>query len=200
MRKIRIYYQHTNETCGICCALMLMDYFGIDFPTVGKEKSLYNDYQTDAFPGTSGAAVALLLSRRRLQVTLAHSSEALIDNQEGYYPPDVYEKLLDEYNTRIADSNGAVLVEKGVKIDCAALRRELAQNRLVIVQRLVPGNADGMHDHVLHGTLLYDCDDTHFFACDPSFGKLKMTDAELEADMDTPVGRMYISAGRKTTS
>ena len=52
-------------------------------------------------------------------------------------------------------------------------------------------------DHVLHGILLYDCDDSSFNACDPLYGKIRLMDEEVETYMQTPVGRMCISVGLK---
>lgn len=205
MRKLRTYKQHTSETCGISCLLMVLDYFGIDFPTVGKEHRLYRDYKTrvksdpHAVLGTSGAAIACALVRHGLDVRLVHSAEELLENRGGYYPEALYGELLESYQGFIDKAGERLDVRRGVEISCTELRRELAAGRLVILQCLVEGDADGMHDHVLHGILIYDSDESHFYACDPwpTQGKIVLTDAELEARMETPVGRMYISAGRK---
>lgn len=197
MKKIRFYKQHTKETCGISCMLMILDYFGIDYPTVSKEMRLYQMYGTKASVGTLGAAIAYALSRRGLDVSLAHSSEKLMENQGDYYPPQLYEAILKEYRTYIDRAAGAVDVKAGAPIDCGELRRELERDRLVILQCFVEGDADGMHDHVLHGILLYDCDDSCFYACDPLCGKIKLTDAEIDQFMETPLGRMYVSVGQR---
>jgi len=207
MRKIRTYKQHTPETCGISCLMMALDYFGIDYPTMGKEHRLYQDYKTKvksaphASLGTSGAAIACALVRRGLDVTLAHSSEKLLENRDGYYPETLYGELLESYHGYIDRAGERLCVRTGVEISCAALRRELAAGRLIILQCFVEGNADGMHDHVLHGILIYDADENCFYACDPwpSQGKVVLTDAELEARMETPVGRMYIAAGKRAS-
>lgn len=196
MKKIRFFRQHTPETCGISCMLMIMNYFGVDYPTIGKEQRLYRLYGTKATPGTLGAAIAYALSARGLRVTLAHSSEQLIENHDSYYPEPLYTEILNEYDFYIRKGMDRFELRAGVQIDCNVLRCELAAERLVILQCLVDGSADGMHDQVLHGILLYDCDAEGFFACDPAYGKVYLTNAEIETHMETPVGRMYIAAGQ----
>jgi len=199
MKKIRYYSQHTLETCGISCALMALDYFKIDFPTVAKEMSMYRKYKAEAEPGTLCSAIAYELSRHNLSVSLVHSGEELIENHEGYYPEHIHRALLDEYTRYIERADGKIDVRLNARIDCDALRDELAQDRLVILQCLVEGNADGLHDHVLHGVLLYDYEDGLFRVCDPipSVGRHALTEAQLEQAMQTPVGRVYISVGKK---
>ena len=197
MKKIRFFKQHTQETCGISCMMMVLDYFGIDYPTVGKERRLYQIYVTRATAGTLGSAIAYGLFRRGLQVTLAHSSDKLMENRDGYYPDKLYNEILEEYRTFIQRADGGFSLETGVEINGDVLRQELMKDRLVILQCFVEGTADGMHDHVLHGILLYDCDEDHFYACDPICGKIQLADDEIENCIETPVGRMYISVGRE---
>lgn len=199
MKKIRFYRQHTPETCGISCMLMALDYFKIDFPTVSREMSMYRTYKAKAEPGTLCSAIAYELSRHNLSVSLVHSGEELIENHEGYYPEHIHRALLEEYTHYIDRAGGKINVRRNARIDCAALREELMQDRLVILQCFIEGNADGVHDHVLHGILIYDYQDDLFFVCDPNSpaGKQKFTEAELEHYMQTPVGRIYISVGKK---
>lgn len=196
MKKIRFYRQHTPETCAISCMLMILDFFGKDFPTIGKEQQLYRYFGSKVTAGTPGAAVAYALSRRGLDVALVHSSERMMENGGGYYPEELYEAIREEYTSYIQRSEGAFAVKTGAEINCDALRRELEKDRLVILQCFVEGDADGMHNHVLHGILIYDFDGDSFLACDPMRGKVTLSEAELEAAVETPLGRMYISVGK----
>ena len=197
MRKIRYYKQHSPETCGVCCMLMALDAFGVDYPTIARERQLYAMLRSKAAPGTEGASLALGLARRHLDVTLVHSCPSLIDNRSGYYPPDLHQALLAECQDCIRRGEGLFTLEAGVPVTCQRLRQELAQDRLVILQVLIPGDADGLHDHVLHGVLLHGCDERFLYACDPWRGRLTLTDEELEREMEAPVGRMFISIGQK---
>lgn len=196
MKKIRFYRQHTPETCAISCMLMVLDFFEKDFPTIGKERQLYRIFGSKVTAGTLGSAIAYALSRRGMDVTLAHSSERMMENGGGYYPDELYEAIQREYMSYIRRSEEAFAVKTGVKIDCNSLRRELEKDRLVILQCFVEDDADGMHDHVLHGILIYDFDGDSFRACDPMRGKVTLSETELEAGMETPLGRMYISVGK----
>ena len=88
MRKnIQFYSQHTLETCGPACMLMLLDlYRKIEYPTPKQEMKLYSLYRSKAFRGVNGAAIANCLSKNNLAVHLVHSSSQMMDNREGYFP------------------------------------------------------------------------------------------------------------------
>ena len=195
--KVRIWKQHSTETCGIACLLMALDAFRIDDPTVAKEWRLYQRFRTKAAPGTEGSAIAYALARYGLDVTLAVSGDDLMEDGAGYYPPDLHAALLAEQRMWLERSGGAVRLETKARIDAAYLRGQLARERLVIAQIIVPGDADGLHDHVLHAVLLYGEEGEDFLLCDPWVGKGRMPAAKLIDRMDTPVGRMAISVGRK---
>lgn len=195
--KVRFWKQHSMETCGIACTLMALDAFGIDYPTVTKEQQLYARYRTKAAPGTEGAAIACALAKHGLEVTLAVSGDDLMEADRGYYTPEMHAALLDEQHAWLERSRGAVRVETNEVIDAAYLREQLAGERLVIAQVIIPGDADGLHDRVLHGVLLYGAEGEDFLLCDPLQGKRRLPAAELMELMDTPVGRMAISVGRK---
>ena len=195
--KLRFWKQHTMETCGIACVLMALDAFGIDYPTVAKEQHLYRRYRSQAAHGTEGGAIACALAKHGLEVTLACSGAEVIDDRSGYYPPEMLVALLAEQRTWLERAQGAVRFEPGAIIDTEYLRAQLEQERLVIAQVCIPGDADGLHDHVLHGVLLYGVEGNEFLVCDPLSGKRRITACELDALMNTPVGRMAIAAGRK---
>ena len=196
--KVRFWKQHTMETCGVACLLMALDAFGIDYPTVAKEQRLYQRLRSKAAPGTEGGAIACALARHGLEVTLAYSGTELIDNASGYYPQELHAALMAEQRALLERAPEAVKTEPGAAIDAAYLTANLAQERLIILQICIPGDADGLHDRVLHGVLLYGREGEDFLLCDPLTGKRRISAEELSALMDTPVGRMAIIAGRKT--
>lgn len=194
--KVRFYKQHSMETCGIACLLMMLDAFGVDFPTVSKEWQYYAKYRSRVMPGTSLGAIACALTRAGLAVTLAHASPALMDNQDGYNPPDLHARLLEEHRAFIDRAGDALTLRCGEPITAEVLRGELAGDRLVLVEVCIPGDADGLHDRVMHGILLYGVDGADFLACDPLSGRIRLTEEELAALMDTPYGAAALSAGR----
>lgn len=213
--KVDFYHQHTPETCGIACMYMVLDAFGLDFPTIAKEHRDYARYKSRiqlddprASLGTPSAAVAYALARRtELDVTIIHASPDLIENHAEYYPPDLYAKILAEHKEYIAraralDPDGHRFhMLAGTPITPELLRSELSRDHLVIVEILIPSHADGMHDHTLHGVLLCGMDqDGSFLACDPDFGRRKLPPQQLAALMDTPVGSLAISVGKKAST
>lgn len=194
--KVRFWKQHSMETCGAACTLMALDAFGIDFPTVGKEMALYRMYRSRCMPGMQGGAVALALVRRGLAVTLFHASPNMVDNQDGYYPPELHAAILEEHREAVNRAGQALTLRVGQPVTPAFLRAELARERLAIVEILVPGDADGMHDQVLHGVLLYGTDGPDFLACDPLRGRIRLSEQALASAMDTPAGTMAIIVGK----
>ena len=196
MKKIRFWKQHSMETCAISCMMMAMDAFGVDFPTRAKEEKLYRMYGSKAAPGTQCAAIAYALARRGLDVRLVHGSERMFENRDGYYPPEMYEALYAEYVNWIARGAGLFDVQTGA-VDCGMIRGELERGRIVITAIVAEGDADGMHDHVMHGVLIYGMEGDLFCVCDPLCGRITMTRAELENQLDTPEGRCCLSVGEK---
>lgn len=194
--KVRFFKQHSMETCGIACLLMMLDAFGIDYPTVSKEWHYYAKYRSRIMPGTSLGAIACALTRAGLSVTLAHASPALMDNRDGYNPPELHAQLLEEHRTFIAHAGDALTLRCGEPITAEYLRAELAADRLVLVEICIPGDADGLHDRVMHGILLYGADGEDFLACDPLSSRKRLPETELAAMMDTPYSAAALSAGR----
>lgn len=197
IHKVRFFHQHTHETCGISCLLMVLDSFGIDYPTIRKEQILYNRYRIKEYPGVQGAAIAHELATRGLAVSLVHSSNHLIDNRNHYFSPEHYNAILTNHLSYTERSDRVFEVKRGSPITCDDLRRELSQGWLVILQCIVDGNADGIHQRVLHGVLVYGFEGDTFFVCDPENGKTTLTAEELTAYANTPAGQMYIAAGRR---
>lgn len=198
--KVRFWKQHSMETCGVACLLMVLDAFGIDYPTVSREQHFYRRLRSRAAPGTEGGAIACALAKYGLTVTLAHSGTEVIDDPSGYYPAELRETLLAENRAWLSRAPETLRTIPGCTIDADFLNTELAQERLVISQVIIPGDADGLHDRVLHGVLLYGLVGNDVLLCDPLQGKRRIPLAELLRMMDTPVGRMAISAGRREGS
>ena len=90
-KKIRFYKQHTMETCGAACMLMILDlYRKVEYPTPKQERKLYSLYRSEAFKGINGAAIANCLSRNHLEVSLLHSSPQLMENRDAYFPEELF--------------------------------------------------------------------------------------------------------------
>ena len=211
MKKKGIFLsQETMETCGISCMLMALTAFGKirkPQPVMGDEKSteaiFYEMYGCRATKGTLGSAIAYALSCRRLDVQLWHESENLLDNKEGYYPDDLHAALLSERRGYI--ERGGFSVHAGVKIDAPAMQKALAQDRLLIVQCFIEGDADGRHDHVLHWILVFDDRNGEFLAYDPLYmppsrkmpNYIRIGHEEMENWMKTPLGASVISVGER---
>ena len=193
-KKLRFYKQHSLETCGPACMLMLLDLYGkIEYPTPKQEMKLYSLYRSKVFKGVNGAAIANCLSRNGLNVHLVHSSAEMMDNRGGYFTDELYEALLTEYRTETAKSDGKIDISTGARITCDTLRQELDAGRQVILETIIPGDADGIHDYVLHWAVVYGYEADVFHVCDPLSSKIKLTSKELENYMDTPIGRIYIA-------
>ena len=193
-KKLRFYKQHSMETCGPACMLMLLDLYGkIEYPTPKQEMKLYSLYRSKAFKGVNGAAIANCLSRNRLNVHLAQSSPQMMDNRDGYFEKELYAALLAEYHAEIEKFVSNIRLSTGAEITCDTLRQELDVGRQIILQTLIPGDADGIHDHVLHWVVVYGYEEDMFHVCDPLSSKIKLTTKELEGYMDTPIGKIYIA-------
>ena len=109
--------------------------------------------------------------------------------------PDLYRAILMEY-TKTLDS---IAHKVSVKTGCVFIpdwyRKELDAGKLLIVQCIVPGNTDGMHDKTLHWILLYGYEGEEFFACDPLSSKIRLSELALERNTDTPVGSICVLVG-----
>ena len=213
MARLTYMHQSTNESCGVCCVMMVLEYFRKDETGMGKAKrdryeaQLYRRFRlkedegrisAEQAKGTLGAAVAFALAERGLDVTLWHETENLLENRDGYYPEEMHAAMLEQHRAYIAKEGGRFPCRAGVVIDAALLRAELEKGKLLIVQFLIPGDADGMHDHVLHWVIIHGTDGDDFRVCDPLRGKSTIGQAELEEYMKTPVGSSMISAGKRT--
>lgn len=195
-KKIRFYRQHTMETCGPSCVLMILDlYRRLEHPTIHMELNLYKHYRSYAFKGTPAVSVADCLSKYNLRTELLHSSTEYMDNRDEYYTESLYQSLLEEYRERVSRCASSVDIRAGVPISCELLREKLDAGKQLIVQTIIPGDADGIHTEVLHWVVVYGYQGDTFLACDPLSSKLTFTCEELEKYMDTPIGRIVVTVG-----
>lgn len=193
-RKIRFFRQHSLETCGASCILMILNYYRrVQYPTDKQERKLYSLYRCRAFKGMLASGIAECLVKNRLDVGIYHSSDHYMDNRDGYYPESLYKAMLDEYIGTIGKIKAQVHIETGSDITPDWCREQLGKGKFLIVQCIVPGDADGMHDETLHWILLCGCDGKDFLACDPLSGKIRLTETEMKGYTDTPVGSICIT-------
>ena len=193
-RRLRFFRQHSLETCGISCILMVLDAFGrVQYPTAKQERKLYGIYRCRAFKGTLASAMADCLSRNRLDVAVYHSSRCFLDNRNGYYPEPLYREMLEEYKKTADRIRDRAVMKTECALTPAWYRQRLDEGRLLIVQCIVPGDADGMHQETLHWVLLYGHEDGDFLACDPLSCRIRLTEAELKRYTDTPVGAICVA-------
>lgn len=198
-RKLRFFRQHTCETCGISCILMLLDHYRkVHYPTKKMEQKLYGIYRSRAFGGLPGSFAADCLARNGLQVELLHSSEAFLENRDGYFEEELFEKILAEYRRRAEACAGQVEIRTGMELDCQVLKALLAEEKLVMVQCIVPGDADGIHTEVLHWVLVYGWQEGSFRLFDPNFGKAAIPEADMARYLDTPVGKIFLTVRERS--
>jgi len=198
-RKFPLWKQNTPETCGPACILTLCEYFGIiRHPSVELEKSIYRDYRSTAFKGTPGISVAKALAVRGLRVQLLHSSPEMMENRELYFDEETFEKLFREYHQRVDFCRNLVEIQCDVDIQCDLLKRLLAEGKKLVLQTIVPGDADGIHTHVLHWVVVYGYENGEFLVGNPALdgGRLRLSETELMHYMDTPIGKICIAADR----
>ena len=100
-----------------------------------------------------------------------------------------------KYRAEAEKCDGKINISTGVGITCEPLRQELDAGRPIILETIIPGDADGIHDRVLHWIVVYGYEGDLFHVCDPLSSKIKLTAQELEHYMDTPIGKIYISVG-----
>ena len=198
-KKIRFYKQHTMETCGPACMLMILDlYKKVEYPTSKQEMKLYSLYRSSAFRGVNGAAIANCLSKNNLEITLLQSFQQRMDNRDGYYSEELYEALQEEYQVAVDKCADRIKLITNAAITCDLLKQELDSGKQIILQCIVPGNADGIHDHTLHWIVVYGYDGDEFLVCDPLSSKIRINTEAMERYMDTPIGRLCIVTGEKS--
>ena len=219
MISIKSYKQHSLETCGAACALIALHAFGKGYATVRREQELYAAFRARArigdyrAAGMYGSAVATILARSGLDVRLVHASPDMLENLDvnhpaapdrpligqPYYLPEIHKAMLDEHKSWIDREDRRFDVTVGADVTCESLRDELTADRLLIVQTIIPGDCDGMHNRVLHWIVVYGYEAGLFHAFDPlpNGGRFTLSGDELAALTDTPIGASYIAVGAK---
>lgn len=198
-KKIRFFKQHTMETCGASCMLMILDlYRKVEYPTPKQEMKLYSLYRSSAFKGVNGAAIANCLSKNNLDITLLQSFHQRMTNRDDYYSEELYESLQEEYQAALVKCRDRIHLVTDADINCNFLKQALDAGKQVILQCIVPGNADGIHDYTLHWIVVHGYDGDEFLVCDPLSSKIRITTEAMENYMDTPIGRICIVTGEKS--
>lgn len=199
-KKIRFFPQHTLETCGISCCLMLLDYYQRDlkWPTKKMEQTLYGEYHVDGFKGTTGAAVADCLSwpQNNLDVHLVQSFQDRKENWDPVFSEEDMEKIIRSYRKHLDACRNRIRLSAGVTFDCGFLRQQLDVGKKIVLQCFVP-ETEGDPPSVLHWVILERYEHDRFRIRDPiPNGKLwHYSPEELEELMDTPMGRICVVVG-----
>lgn len=195
-KKIRFFRQHSMVSCGASCMLMLLDYYDkVQYPTKKQEEKLYKIFHSRAYMGIPAAAAADCLSRNGLSVSLLHSGTEGLENRDQYFKPDLFDAFSREYAQRLELCKNRVDIQMGVNITCDTLRSILSQDKQILLQCIVPGDADGIHLEVLHWIVVYGWDGDDFLCCDPLSSKLRISSQAMESYMDTPIGKVCIAVG-----
>lgn len=193
LRKIRFYKQSEGYTCGPACVLMILDHYRkILRSTHGKEMEIYKDYKSDAFMGMPGVSVARCLADRGFQITLHHAQESYMLNREDYFEPVLFENMRAEYIQRLEESDGFFKVTTDSPISSSFLRDIITREHQVILETIVPGDADGIHTHTLHWIVVYGYENGKFHCIDPAYGKLWLTEEEIDGYLETPIGKICV--------
>lgn len=196
-----MYKQTDPEACGAACLMMVLRHFSIKkFPGKGEliraERKYYQLYGARACKGTLAAGLAHALQEVKLDPVIFHGSSALLENRDGYFPDAEYAAILAEHR---ADIEKYALTVRIRPVTAALIREELEKGRMVIAQVFVEGNADGVHDHVMHWVVVFSTDGDNFRVADPSpeGGKRLLTADELDSYLQTPFGGCCISVGKE---
>lgn len=199
-KKIRFFPQHSGETCGSSCCLMLLDYYqrNLKWPTVKMEWKLYRKYQVAGFKGMTGAAVANCLSwpRNNLDVHLVQSFQDQMENWDPVFSEEDMEKTIRSYRKHLEECRDRIRLSAGTPFDCVFLRQQLDEGKKIVLQCFVPETEDGPPS-MLHWVILERYENGRFRVRDPiPKGKLwHYSPEELEELMDTPIGKICIVVG-----
>lgn len=186
------------ETCGAACVLMLLDYYGrIFYPTPKMELVIYPKYRVNGYKGMTGAAVANCLSfpKNRLKVHLVQSFWDRMENRGGYFSDAIYDKIASSHEKHLKECEGRIRLSAGKDFGLEFLKQELADGKKIVLECFIP-EVEGAPPSVLHWVILeaYDAGTGRFRVRNPNpkAKLLHMTEAEIEACMDTPIGKICI--------
>lgn len=199
-KKLRFYKQHSMETCGPACMLMLLDYYcRISYPTPKMElEKIYPKYRVNGYKGVTGAAVANCLSfpKNGLKVHLVQSFCDRMDNRDGYFPEEIYENIMGSHKKHIDECRDRIRLSVGKDFDLDFLRQELEDGKKIVLECFIPEEPNAPPS-VLHWVILedYDAQTRRFRVRDPNpqVKLLHLTEEEVRSCMDTPIGKICIT-------
>lgn len=182
---VKVYRQKREDSCAICCMMMVMEYFGIISCNSYYEKHFYYKLKSNYISGTPLSAVAWYLNKLGLEVEIFHSSKDIFVNNE-YLDNYTFLNCMDEYKKYLSYcENKGVVICNGISIDGSFIKNKIKDNYLIILSGII-GN-------VLHAVLVENYDEEKFVVCD-SLCKEKVCYSEEEIDKfcDTPLGKWCV--------
>ena len=142
--------------------------------------------------GTPFSALAYHFSKNGLDTTLYHEDTTLFHNSKNALNEEDFQLAMKEYIEMLnrAKSKGAKVIN-GIQINNHLIRKELENGNLVIAAGEIKGG--------YHAILISGYDENKFIICDPLFKTKQIkTEEELNAFMNTSIGKWFISVNNKT--
>lgn len=191
-KDVRIYKQR-GDTCAIACMMMALEYFGVmEKANWYDEKRYYKIYGSKYMSGTPFSALAFHFAKNGLDTSLYHEELNLFNNNKGALSKKNFQFAMSEYTEMLdrAKMTGANIIN-GIKINSQLIRKKLEKGNIVIVAGEIPG--------AYHAILISGYSDGKFIVCDPLFKTKKIkTQEELDAFMNTSIGKWFISVNNKS--
>lgn len=191
-KNVRIYKQR-GDTCAIACMMMALEYFNVmEKANWYDERRYYKIYGSKYMSGTPFSALAYHFSKNGLDTTLYHEDTTLFHNSKNALNEEDFQLAMKEYIEMLnrAKSKGAKVIN-GIQINNHLIRKELENGNLVIAAGEIKGG--------YHAILISGYDENKFIICDPLFKTKQIkTEEELNAFMNTSIGKWFISVNNKT--
>ena len=191
-KDVRIYKQR-GDTCAIACMMMALEYFGVmEKANWDDEKRYYRIYGSKYMSGTPFSALAFHFAKNGLDTSLYHEELNLFNNNKGALSKKIFQFAMSEYTEMLdrAKMTGANIIN-GIKINSQLIRKKLEKGNIVIVAGEIPG--------AYHAILISGYSDGKFIVCDPLFKTKQIkTQEELDAFMNTSIGKWFISVNNKS--
>lgn len=191
-KDVRIYKQR-GDTCAIACMMMALEYFGVmEKANWYDEKRYYRIYGSKYMSGTPFSALAFHFAKNGLDTSLYHEELNLFNNNKGALSKKIFQFAMSEYAEMLdrAKMTGVNIIN-GIKINSQLIRKKLENGNIVIVAGEIPG--------AYHAILISGYSDDKFIVCDPLFKTKQIkTQKELDAFMNTSIGKWFISVNNKS--
>ena len=191
-KDVRIYKQR-GDTCAIACMMMALEYFGVmEKANWYDEKRYYRIYGSKYMSGTPFSALAFHFAKNGLDTSLYHEELNLFNNNKGALSKENFQFAMSEYTEMLdrAKMTGANIIN-GIKINSQLIRKKLENGNIVIVAGEISG--------AYHAILISGYSDDKFIVCDPLFKTKQIkTQEELDAFMNTSIGKWFISVNNKS--